>query len=128
MAELTMGDYPVEKAVRTIMSPINKEALRKAAYELYKAEWLERHTTALQQTSKRFSYIDELIKRLNRQDTARYTLENYLQDVGYDGSLYGNYVDFLQNEYADGRFMTALLKDYERYKFYKEHDDLFATK
>lgn len=112
-------------SVEKIMSGVHKENLRRAAYELYKHDWISRNFSPARQTDLHMHYIDYIIEHF--KEPVRCTFEEYLRESRARKPWYLRYEDFLKCVYTDGTFMAALLGDDDRYQLYKEHDELFAS-
>lgn len=94
------------------------EPLRKSAYEAYKIQWLERISTQ-RQLDVILNYIQDTIQE--NEATPSLTLDEYIQEYGYDSELYACYEEFLESEYKDADYMRELLGD-ELFEAYCQAD------
>lgn len=82
--------------------------IRKIAYELYKQDWLDEHTTPemrLRDLQEYYYYVQECQELGDRPCSYRKWLEEY----GIRGSLYVCYSEFLDAEYLDKDYICHLL-------------------
>ncbi len=86
--------------------------IRKLAYDLYKAEWLQRITPEILGDTLKDYY------KHHSGETDEYSFEDYVKDngYGYDCRLYASFEEFIDNEYMDGNYIRSLLNN----------EDLFA--
>lgn len=85
--------------------------IQKLSYELYKMDWLDSHIT-------KGAKVDALMDYFYGGNTAYLNFDDFINDVGYDGSLYVCFNEFLECEYLDEDYMKELLPDelFEAYK------------
>jgi hypothetical protein len=84
------------------------------AYELYKQNWIDTHTTPqlrLQVINDYYNYIQEIMEDEDCDDLQEYdSLEEYIYDNGYpNGEMYVCFDEFLDNEFQDKEYMKKLL-------------------
>lgn len=78
---------------------LEKEELKRGLYETYKQEWLDENISPEIAEETRKEYEDE--KAEYGEDFEYSSFEEYIEDVGYGGSLYVCYEEFLDCEYQD---------------------------
>lgn len=98
---------PAGKGTET-MAAMTYDEMAKACYELYKTDWENTHLTDGEKDAARTDY-EQGIKEDADFSNLYPTFEDYLFDVGYDGSLYACYAEFLDAEFADEAYMMGLL-------------------
>ena len=82
--------------------------IQKIAYELYKQNWVDTHTTR----EMRLETIREYFHYCKESEDGHLAVIDWLEDVGYgSGSLYVCFEEFLGAEYKDVRYMKYLLKE-----------------
>ena len=91
--------------------------ISKVAYELYKQNWLDTHTTAEQRLDRINAYYEECIEAMS-EGLVVDSYDQYLHDTGYGGMIYVCYKEFLETEYLDEQYMASLLSSslFEIYK------------
>ena len=98
--------------------------MRRNAYELYKADWMSRISTERRLDLIR-NHIQESI--LEFPNETEYTsLEEYIEDVGFNGELYVCYDEFLNAEYKDEEYMRELFSNDYIFNAYKKYDPEFG--
>ncbi|MBO5435918.1 hypothetical protein J6A31_09000 [bacterium] len=90
------------------------KSIEHIAYELYKQEWIDSHTTP----ERRLNVLREFYKDDDYTD-----FDEYINDVGYNGELYASFDEFMDNEYEDASIMEELLKDKDLIQAYHEDID-----
>ena len=96
--------YDVEEPQK----PVVLEDISKIAYELYKQDWVDSHTTPwhrLQSIREYHDYVQECRSEGEVPDS----YEDYLFDYGFQGSLYVCYDEFCDEEYHDIGYIKHLL-------------------
>lgn len=89
------------------------------AYELYKQEWIEEHTT--KQVRMDTLRLYEKYQKDNIETSYAYeSWDEFIQDEGYAGELYADYEVFVENEYMNKTYMHELLKDKELIAMYDD--------
>lgn len=88
--------------------------ISEVAYELYKQNWIDTHTTPklrLQVINDYYDYIQETMENDDCEDFECYdSLEEYIYDNGYpNGEMYACFDEFLDNEFQDKEYMKKLL-------------------
>ncbi|MCR5021472.1 hypothetical protein [Ruminococcus sp.] len=96
--------------------------LRKYAYKLYKAEWINRISTERQLDVIR-NYIEEGI---SDGFDVNENFEEYLNERGFDGELYCCYDEFIEGEYRDEDYMRTLFDNEDIFNYYKRNDPEFG--
>lgn len=82
------------------------------AYDLYRQDWIDQHTTAndrLRSIHDYYAYVQECMEL----DDEPETYEEYLDEYGFSGSIYVCYDEFLDAEYQDDDYITHLLNNDE---------------
>lgn len=82
--------------------------ISKIAYELYKQDWVDEHTTRegrLQSIREYHDYVQECAEDGFEADS----YEDWLFEVGYHGALYVCYDEFCDEEYHDVGYVKSLL-------------------
>lgn len=76
-------------------------------YELYKIDWCQSHGITLKTImNKILDYCEE------EEDIPNYeAMRDYIQETGFDDSLYVSYKEFLIFEYQDESYIKSLLGD-----------------
>lgn len=92
--------------------------ISKVAYELYKQDWIDAHTTPEMRLESLRDYFDYLLDCAEEgYDGESY--EVWLDDVGYgQGSLYVCYEEFCDMEYHDVEYIKGLLGADELFEMY----------
>ena len=75
-------------------------------YEIYKTDWLNRHTTT---KSHMRNVLEYAIEASQAQDFNQ-TYAEWVEENGILGSLYVCFNEFLQNEYLDEDFIKGLIE------------------
>lgn len=90
---------------------ITKTPIRLLAYELYKRDWMKRHIPESHEMSTLFDWFSE-----NQSDYIAdednyepQSLEAFIDERGYDGSIYACFNEFLSEEYLDHVYIEGLL-------------------
>lgn len=89
------------------------EMIEKAAYELYKQDWLCKHVSVERQFSSMQEYYE-----MDEEDRSAYeNYDDYLFENGYGGEIYACFDEFLNAEFQDEGYMEYLLgpKLFEKY-------------
>lgn len=96
--------------------------LRKLAYQLYKQDWIETHTTA---NMRLFALRDYGLYKLECReiDEEPMSFEAYINEYGYNGSLYVCYREFVDCEYLDRKYIEELLHDDVLIEMYRQDVD-----
>lgn len=89
------------------------------AYELYKQDWIETHTTATQRLNDIRIWAETEIE--NHDEDMACSYEECREEFGYDGELYACYDEFLDSEYLDKEYMYYLLQDKTLIEAYEEY-------
>lgn len=82
--------------------------ISKVAYELYKQDWVDQHTTALARLKnirEYYAYVAECEEFGDEPDS----YEDWLFDYGYHGALYACFGEFCDEEYHDVEYIKGLL-------------------
>lgn len=96
--------------------------IRKLCYELYKIDWKQSHMITMEEEMNNLRrYYEMLISCENP-----YTYDDYLNEYGYEGTIYVCYEEFCQAEYLDMQYMCNLLSDNDLVKLY--HSDIKTSK
>lgn len=91
--------------------------IRKIAYDLYKQQWIDTHSTeAMRLDAIREYHKDRKECIDNKMEINPY--EEWLTDVSFNGLIYACYEEFCNNEYLDEGYMISLLKDEILIKYY----------
>ena len=91
--------------------------IQKIAYELYKQNWVDTHTTR----EMRLETIREYFHYCKESEDGHLAFIDWLEDVGYgSGSLYVCFEEFLRAEYEDVGYMQYLLKEKELFDAYAD--------
>ena len=92
---------------------ITNTPIRLLAYELYKRDWMKRHIPKSHEMATLFDWFSE-----NQSDyiadEGNYepqSLEAFIDERGYDGSIYACFNEFLSEEYLDHVYIEGLLVD-----------------
>ena len=85
-----------------------------AAYELYKQDWINNHTTPelrLEVIRDYYDYIQDSMEDEDCEDIEDCdTLEEYIYNNGYpNGEMYVCFDEFVDNEFNDKEYMKELL-------------------
>lgn len=97
----TVGEY-LEKEIENISTKKKLEL-----YNTYKQEWCDENVTPEMAEEARKEYEDE--KAEYGEDFEYSSFEEYIEDVGYGGSLYVCYEEFINCEYQDTDWLTGHL-------------------
>ena len=87
--------------------------MQKAAYELYKQDWLCEHVSKERQLASIREYYE-----MDEEDRTAYAdYDDYLFENGYGGEMYVCFDEFLGAEFQDAGYMEYLLgpKLFEKY-------------
>ena len=87
------------------------------AYELYKQDWIDTHTTEKERVESLrnyYSFAKQSVDNYNKYSS----YEDWLSDFGFNGSIYSCYNEFLDNEYRDKEYMFDLFGDTKLYDLY----------
>ena len=112
-----------------------KNIFEKKCYEAYKLHWMITHACTLKEMLHEINDIATEIVEEDAMSAAtdgssmetlmRKAEDTFLMDVGFDGSLWACFDEFLQTEFADPAYMEGLISmmdDHEKmWKFYCEH-------
>ena len=90
--------------------------IKKIAYELYKLNWINVHIPIARQLA---TYREYIVEQEEDYDD-NYTYEDFLFDNGFQGELYADFEEFLENEYMDKEYMRYLLDNSIFWKRYLE--------
>ena len=94
--------------------------IRQLCYELYKLDWMRQISTDTQMDVLKDYFEDNYEAGIIDED---YSIEDYIFENGYHGSLYVCFNEFLGAEYRNEAYMEELLFNDDLFKIYKE--DLF---
>jgi len=113
-----------EKIPETKLLP--KLDITEVAYEFYKQDWLDSHTSPESRLSTMQCYYAELQECLEEGWDVQ-SFEDWVWDVGYgEGSLYVCFDEFLDCEFQEEEYMQELLgrdsKLWELYQDYLENE------
>ena len=75
-------------------------------YEIYKTDWLNRHTT----TKSHMRNVLEYAIEASQTPDSNQTYEEWVEENGILGSLYVCFNEFLQYEYLDENFIKGLIE------------------
>ena len=89
--------------------------ISKIAYELYKQNWIDAHTT----TKERLNSLANYYIESDEQDEEQ-LYEDWLYEVGFNGEIYVSYDEFLDNEYLEEDYMKEVLNNEILFKIYLE--------
>ena len=105
--------------------------IQKTAYEKYKLDWMIRHGYTLSDLMEIFTDLaGEQIEEepdnipINGSETILFAdklRRHFLDDVGFNGSIYVCMDEFLENEYCDFHYMSQLLTVAEFNEVIKEY-------
>lgn len=102
--------------VSTFEKKKDYENLRKAAYELYKQDWLCEHVSKERQLASIREYYE-----MDEEDRSAYEdYDDYLFENGYGGEMYVCFDEFLGAEFQDEGYMEYLLGP----KLFKQYTEL----
>lgn len=87
--------------------------IKKIAYELYKTDWTNTHTTAEEKLEVLRDYYLGLV-----EDEIVYSFNDYLEEFGYFGELYVCFDEFCETEYLMEEYIKELLKEQVLIKLY----------
>lgn len=87
-------------------------SIKELAYTLYKLDWMRRISYDMKRDFVLNYYIDSKIV-----PSSSATLQETLEEFGFDGELYVCYEEFLESEYLDKEYIEILLPR-EQYKEY----------
>lgn len=97
--------------------------IARAAYELYKQEWLDQHTTKDERLNKLRAYWTEAARRA-KLGIPMETFDIWLESVnGYGGHLYASFEEFSCEEYEDPAAMALLLGQGSLLSLYRQNRD-----
>lgn len=99
--------------------------ISQVAYELYKQDWVDTYTTAVERLDALREYSRYNMECAEDGEEVE-SFEEWLWDVGYGGSFYVCYDEFLDAEYQDKGYIRALLVDEELIALY--YQDIEAMK
>ncbi len=100
---------------------LEKEELKRGLYETYKQEWCDENVTPEMTEEAKKEYEDE--KAECGEDFEYSSFEEYIEDVGYGGSLYVCYEEFLNCEYQDTDWLTGHLTTEDAMKLAEIDED-----
>lgn len=82
-----------------------------AAYELYKQNWIDSHTTPqIRLNAARDYQIYKMEELENNNDDDIMSFEDWIFEQGYEGGiLYVSFDEFIDNEFDDEEYMSELL-------------------
>ena len=80
--------------------------IKEVAYELYKQDWIDTHTTREQRLDDIRNWGETEIENNNVLTTSYAECH---EEFGYSGELYVCFEEFLDNEYLDAEYMIELL-------------------
>lgn len=91
--------------------------ISEVAYELYKQDWIDTHTTKEERLNVLRGY------HIYRQDCIEEdfeidSFEEWIWEIGYVDGIYVCYDEFLDNEYLEKDYIKELLNDDNLYKMY----------
>ena len=84
--------------------------ISKVAYQRYKDDWIATHTSESDRRQAQAEYL-EYQEECNRLDQEADSFDEWIEDVGYGGSIYVCYDEFCDIEYHDKAYMRDLLVD-----------------
>lgn len=84
---------------------MSRNMLQEIAYEMYKQDWLDAHTTKEQRLQSMQEYYNEFLT----EDYCYESYEEYLEERGFGGQIYACYAEFCEAEYQDEGYMRHLL-------------------
>lgn len=96
---------------------ISEMDISEIAYELYKEDWIGKHTTTYQRVKTKREYL-EYRKECIDNDFEIDAFEEWIWDNGYHGVLYVCYEEFCEMEYYDKEYMCNLLESEELISMY----------
>lgn len=92
--------------------------ISEVAYELYKQNWIDTHTTPemrLKALRDYYQYVDECLENIEPYES----FENWIYEQGYEGGiLYVSFDEFLDNEFQDKEYIKDLLHNVVFYADY----------
>ena len=95
---------------------MSQKLLQEVAYELYKQDWIDGHTSREMRLESKQDYYNDFLT----QDHIFESYEEYLEEFGfYGGMIYSSFPEFCTNEYQDEEFMHHLLGD-DLYEVFEE--------
>ena len=97
---------------------MSRNMLQEIAYELYKQDWIDSHTTAEERLQSLQEYYDEFLDG----EYPYGSYEEYLEERGFGGNIYACFPEFLDAEYQDEGYMRHLLGN-DLYGYFKEEHE-----
>ena len=92
--------------------------ISEVAYELYKQNWIDTHTTPemrLKALRDYYQYVDECLENTEPYES----FENWIYEQGYEGGIfYVSFDEFLDNEFQDKEYIKDLLHNVVLYADY----------
>ena len=88
----------------------NSFDISEVAYELYKQDWIDTHTTKeerLNTLNEYYNYRYDCIK----EDFEIDSFEEWIWEIGYADGIYVCYEEFCDMEYHDKEYMCSLLNN-----------------
>jgi len=90
--------------------------IQELAYELYKVDWKQSHMiTPEREKDTLKDYFEGLV-----DSDGSYSYEDYIEEFGYNGSLYVRFEEFLGAEYLDKEYMRSLLFNDKLFAMYEK--------
>ncbi len=86
--------------------------MRELAYDLYKADWLQRDGSTLFADSLKAYYKQYSV------DEEKQTLQDYLLNNDHNGVLYVGFEEFVNGKYKDANYIRSLLNDEDLFSEY----------
>ena len=84
--------------------------IRDIAYTMYKIDWINSHISAERQLEAIRKYYKDLQECIS-EGYQEISLEEWIEENGFDGEIYACYDEFCENEYVDMEYMHSLLKN-----------------
>lgn len=91
---------------------VNNVKVCKIAYALYKQDWINRHTNSSMRMDTLRKYYEFLL------NNKHISLEDYLQQFGYEGNIYLDYESFRERRYPKEKYICQLLNFPELIELY----------
>lgn len=97
---------------------MSRSLLKEVAYELYKQDWIDGHSSR----EMRLKSLQEYYNTFLNETTFSDSYEEYLEEHGFAGMIYSSFAEFVTNEYLDKEYMQHLLGE-EIYAYFKEEGE-----
>ena len=91
--------------------------IRKLCYELYKVDWKYSHITKDIEMDNMKNFYEDIIEK-DIDVLNDYSYEDCVYEFGYNGEVYADYDEFLDNEYQEEDYIKELLDNKKLFKLY----------